>query len=806
MEKIQNLIENHKFTKAQKEAEQYIKSYPQKLIGYELFSGILNQIETPETEISTYKFHFINDLSESNMPDSLVLQVKYIFQTSEPDSINKELADSIIIKYPHCQIANYSAQEKIFEIVVERNDSVRVVDLNKFIKKFPENKWTALAWKYLLYSYKEIGEKSKLDSVLNKVKKEYPHSPKMINLVASYYAKSGIELEYYMNELEKIIAQIDSSHQNEYFNFFTNKSKDELLIDYYFTLSNILYKEEQYEKVHDLARKIGDLKLSTRLLFIFGKAEYALDNKARAFTFLLDAVVKGDERNHWTPKADSLLQKIYLEFSENGDEFREFACLWGNYRYGDFYQPPLFIDITAEAGLSEYKKARIAWGDYNNDGFDDLLLNGNVLLKNNTDGTFSDVSKISGLDKGKTNGGVWADFDRDGFLDIFSTSSNSNKDDILWKNIGEGSFLDITIDTPLADTLQTEGAAWGDFNSDLYPDLCVANYEKWGKIDGEQDFLYLNKKGGYFEDVTTQQKIIPPFGENQAGRGVNWGDFNNDGFLDIFVSNYRLDKNFLWQNYKGKFFSNVAKEIGVEGKYTDGWYGHTIGSEWGDFDNDGDLDLICANLAHPRYIDFSDMTMLYENKIKEKRFYNIRENAGISYDECHSDPSWCDVNGDGFLDLFITSIYPNRRSYLYLNNGDKTFTDITYFSGVRTFNSWGAAFSDFDNDGDPDLLVCSNDGIHLFRNDTEIANWLKIQVLYPNGKTPIIGTRVEVGQNELTQIREIEGGKGTTSQHSQTQFFGFPSKHNVDIKIRFLDGKIIRLSNEEINRTVKIVY
>jgi len=160
----------------------------------------------------------------------------------------------------------------------------------------------------------------------------------------------------------------------------------------------------------------------------------------------------------------------------------------------------------------------------------------------------------------------------------------------------------------------------------------------------------------------------------------------------------------------------------MEGTYVEGWYGHTIGSEWGDFDNDGDLDLICANLAHPRYIKFSDMTQLFVNDLKKNRFYDIRESAGITYDECHSDPSWGDVNGDGYLDLFITSIYPNRISYLYMNNGDKTFSDITYLAGVRTFNSWGAAFSDYDNDGDIDLLVCSDEGIHLFRNDKTPKN------------------------------------------------------------------------------------
>ena len=200
------------------------------------------------------------------------------------------------------------------------------------------------------------------------------------------------------------------------------------------------------------------------------------------------------------------------------------------------------------------------------------------------------------------------------------------------------------------------------------------------------------------------------------------------------------------------------------------------------------------------------MTQLFVNDLKMNRFYDIRESAGITYDECHSDPSWGDVNGDGYLDLFITSIYPNRRSYLYLNNGDRTFTDITYLAGVRTFNSWGAAFSDYDNDGDLDLLVCSGEGVHLFRNETTPKNWLKVKVVDKNGTTPLIGTRIEVIQNDMKQIREIEGGKGTTNQHSMTQYFGFPVGDNVSINVHFLDGTVQKLQDQKINQTLTIQY
>ncbi|MBL7085791.1 MAG: VCBS repeat-containing protein [Candidatus Cloacimonetes bacterium] len=809
--KAENYFKQRELSKARKFAEKFIEKEPENFKGYETLLKIFEKQEIKPKELLALEQKYLKLIAQINLPDSLSLQVKYIFETAIEDSSAEAILDTIISKYPTCNITNQSGQEKIFEYAIMRDDSLRVEELNKFLQKYEKNKWSALGWRYLLFSYENMGEEKKLDSLLTFLGNNFSDSPKMINMVARYYLNLKEKLDFCEDKMKMIISQVERTEDKPAFEFWRAKTKGERLAKYRFTLAQILYENKKYEEVLDELSKVEHEDLTAKFYYLMGKTEMHIDQKSLAFTHLLTAVKMGDERNHWTPRADSLLKEIYLEFSNGGDDSMQFTRVWAKYK------GPIFRDVTNESGLSDYKKTRIAWGDYNNDGYDDILLNGNTLLRNNKDGTFSDISEEAGISEGKTNGGVWADIDRDGYLDFFATSSNTSKSDILWKNLGDGTFLDITESTPIADTLQTEGAAWGDIDGDLLPDLYLANYERWEILDNEPDFLFHNEGlrpdgivdpegNGEFSDVTELQKIIPPFGENQAGRGVNWGDYNNDGFLDIFVSNYRLDRNFLWKNQKGKSFENVAEQVGVEGNYVDGWYGHTIGSEWGDFDNDGDMDLICANLAHPRFIEFSDMTMLFVNDLKNKKFVDIRESAGITYDECHSDPSWGDVNSDGYLDLFITSIYPNRRSYLYLNNRDKTFTDITFFAGVRTFNSWGAAFSDYDNDGDLDLLVCSSEGIHLFRNESEKRNWLEIQILDKNGKTPIIGTRVEVTQDKLKQIREVEGGKGTTNQHSQTLYFGFPSEDDVDIQVRYLDGKIINLKNQGINRIIRNVY
>jgi len=800
LHKIDELIQNREIVSAKKHLDKYLKEYTEDIRGYRRLFSLFHYADYSSEKIEKEKMKYTLLFEEIIPPDSLVLQIDYWFLQALDDTTATDILNTLIAEFPVCSVTNDHAQEEVFGFAVMRDDSLRAVGLEEFLKTFPENKWAALGWRYLLYSYENLNDEVKVDSVLAAIENKFPNEPKMINIIARTYLDRNDKLEYYEERLSKCIDSLDLEDWDRSFYFFGDKSREEQLATYRFTLAELLYEQQKYEEALDVLQEIYPEYLKASHLYLFGKIEIALHRDAQAFSHLLEAVKKGDDRNYWTPRADTLLHQLYADFSDGGKAFRQFVNVWAKYK------EPIFVDVTKESGLEDYRRSRIAWGDYNNDCYDDILLNGNTLLCNNQDGTFIDVSDNLGISDAKSNGGIWADFNRDGWLDFFATSSSKEMEDRLWKNNEGNSFVDVTDVSPLADTLQTEGAAWGDINGDLYPDLYLANYEHGGTYDKEPDFLFINNTDGSFSDVSTERQIIPPFDEDQAGRGVNWGDYNNDGFLDIFVSNYRLDKNFLWKNIKGQRFSNVAKEVGVEGYYVDGWYGHTIGSEWGDFDNDGDLDLICANLAHPRYIKFSDMTQLFVNDLKKNRFYDIRESAGITYDECHSDPSWGDVNGDGYLDLFITSIYPNRRSYLYLNNGDKTFTDITYLAGVRTFNSWGAAFSDYDNDGDIDLLVCSNDGIHLFRNNTDPEYWLKVQIIDENGFTPIIGTRIEVDQDGFRQIREIQGGKGTTNQHSMVQYFGFSSEGNVSVIVSFLDGSERKLRDQEINQTVTIEY
>lgn len=157
------------------------------------------------------------------------------------------------------------------------------------------------------------------------------------------------------------------------------------------------------------------------------------------------------------------------------------------------------------------------------------------------------------------------------------------------------------------------------------------------------------------------------------------------------------------------------------------------------------------------------------------------------------------------MDLYITSIYEGRRSFLYENLGNGKFRDITWLAGVRVFNGWGCAFSDFDNDGDLDLVVGSGSGVKLFRNDGANNNYLKVKVIGTKSNKAGIGARIKLAQGKKSQIREIQGGKGTTSQNSLIAHFGLgKNKGLVTIEVTFPSGIRRTLKKIKPNQLVKI--
>jgi hypothetical protein len=245
--------------------------------------------------------------------------------------------------------------------------------------------------------------------------------------------------------------------------------------------------------------------------------------------------------------------------------------------------------------------------------------------------------------------------------------------------------------------------------------------------------------------------------------------------------------------------TEVAIDVGVAGNprwYSTKFYrGHTIGAAWGDLDNDGDFDLVAANLAHPRFFHFSDRTQIllgdgagqYTDLSGgwDKPFDNP---AGLRYQETHSVPVLGDFDSDGLLDLVITSTYDGRPTDFYWGQGDGTFRLDAYHAGITTEDGWGSAASDFDNDGDLDLFATD-----LFANTGRASqgHWLQVRAIGNAGSNrAAIGATVRVRAGGETFTRHVQGGTGQGCQDSQYLHFGLgPASSVSEIEVVFPGGK-----------------
>ncbi|MFH1529810.1 MAG: FG-GAP-like repeat-containing protein [Pseudomonadota bacterium] len=428
---------------------------------------------------------------------------------------------------------------------------------------------------------------------------------------------------------------------------------------------------------------------------------------------------------------------------------------------------PMFQDMAAEGPAVG---GHAAFGDYDNDGDDDLL-SGGTLWRNDGGGAFTNVTadvNIGGAG-GET---VWGDYDNDGWRDILAIGGDGK----LFRNLGDGTFEDVTVAAGVVLDTNTQGVAWFDFDGDGHLDFYAASYGL--SSDGEiatRDFFYYNKGNGTFEELTAAAGI-PVTGAQWHGRGICIADYDEDGDPDVYVGNYRLDPNQLWNNLgNGMGFKDVAAAAGVKGTYEQGAYGHAIGPGFADLDGDGRFDILLPNLAHPRFFDFSDPTTLYINEGDGTFTGYEPPSRGIVYDETHSDSTLFDADNDGDVDVFLTSVYVGRRSFLYLNDGTGNFTDGTWEAGILHLNGWGAAAADVDGDGDQDLMAN-----RLFLNEHEGGHWLEVKLV--GGATPgatagwsnrdAIGAVVEADLGDRVLTRQVEGGTGVGCQNSAILHFG----------------------------------
>ena len=445
----------------------------------------------------------------------------------------------------------------------------------------------------------------------------------------------------------------------------------------------------------------------------------------------------------------------------------------------------------------------VSWGDYDEDGYDDLLAGGS-LWHNEGDGTFSDATATAGLSGLSPTGGIWGDYDNDGCLDLLAFFESYTKPDVLLRSNCDGTFSDVTAIAGISDmqsyndcgdpvnntTSPSAAAAWLDFDADGFLDLYLANFNCWNDYSYYVDTVFQNNGDGTFSEITGTNGFST---KRTPSRGATPVDHDGDGDVDLFVNNYVLVTNLFFENNGDGTMTEKALATGLAGNKVNFYYGHTIGAAWGDLDNDGDFDNISANLAHPRFFDFSDKTQILLND-GTGQYADISgdwakpfNQAGLRYQETHSVPVLADIDQNGVLDLAITAVYNGRPTDFYWGNGDGTFELDTYNAGITTENGWGVAAADFDNDGDPDIFADS-----LFENalpNTAKGSWLQVRAVGTSANAAAIGATVKVTANGVQRIRHVNGGTGKGGQDSLYLHYGLGSATNVDeIRVVFPGG------------------
>ena len=447
-------------------------------------------------------------------------------------------------------------------------------------------------------------------------------------------------------------------------------------------------------------------------------------------------------------------------------------------------------DIVNDGGASLLSN----WIDYDSDGDLDLFVvnwdETNFLYQNIGGATFIKINTgIIVSDNSGSHSCSWGDYDNDGYPDLYV--SNWGQTNFLYKNNGDGAFTRVTTGSIANDWSLSHGSTWGDYDNDGYLDLFVANRGPTNNL------LYQNNGDGTFSRITSGSIV------NDGGNsfGCSWGDYDNDGYLDLFVANGGWDSgenNFLYKNNgDGTFLKITTGDIVNDGR-------KSFGSSWGDYDNDGDLDLFVPS-------GYRDNDLLYQNN-GDGTFTRVTTgeivNQGNSF---HS--SGIDYDNDGDLDLYIMKDYSNGP--LFQNNGDGTFTRITTgnilndHQGPKGF-SWG----DFDKDGDTDLFVAHDNGINnsLFANDGNTNNWINIKCIGIFSNTSALGAKVRVKANingsDVWQLNEISGqtGGGLGSQNSLNAEFGLGDATVIDsLIIEWPSGVVQDTTNVAVDQFLTIV-
>jgi len=518
---------------------------------------------------------------------------------------------------------------------------------------------------------------------------------------------------------------------------------------------------------------------------------------------------------------------------------------------------PVFTDVTEQAGIrfrhsfGDHELSNIVEGtgagamffDYDGDGWLDIyFLNGcwhneisdnrgrdlrgklaNSLYRNNGDGSFTDVTAESGTgDKGFGVGSSSADFDGDGDLDLYVLNYGPN---VFYRNNGDGTFTDVSRAAGLDNPHWSLSAPWFDYDGDGDLDVYVANYLEYDKgaftavyaaenypgplsYSGQPDALYRNNGDGTFTDVAREAGVYNPEGRAMS---ATVADLNNDGLLDLYVTNDAMGNYYYENTGQGTFTGNKGLMLGLE--FGEGGQGvSSMGPTVGDVDRNGWLDVYIPDMGYG---------CLLMNRREYFEDLTAETNLAVV---CGQYTGWggvlFDYDNDGYLDVFVANGNAHHEyteedvlmhNDLVRHSGGGTFSDVAVRSGPyfrQKHVGRGATYGDYDNDGDLDLLVVNlNDSAKLLRNDGgNRNNWLTLEARLPGGKVDAIGARVTVKTGSLVQIHDLVPVTGYLSQADPRPHFGLGKSPMADlVEIRWPDGRVTQLRDVRARQILSVV-